>query len=119
MNYMKTVEEFFWKNLEDEELQVTDDNFDALEQAIRLMEIEDDSIANREIETNSKLKSLFGFNNCETLNTIEAFSSEEESEHEESLQYSETENSEESSEDEIFPENLRMNNQTSPPKRET
>ena len=40
MNYMKTVEEFFWKNLEDKELQISNNNVDVLDQAIRLMEID-------------------------------------------------------------------------------
>lgn len=103
MNYMKTVEEFFWKNLEDKELQISDDNVDILEQAIRPMEIDDESIANKEIETSNELKSLFGFTNYETLNVIENFSSEEEeSDHEISPQESEGE----SSEDEILPENF-------------
>ena len=103
MNYMKTVEEFFWKNLEDKELQISDNNVDVLEQAIRLMEIDDESIANKEIETSNELKSLFGFTNYETLNVIENFSSEEEeSDHEISPQESEGE----SSEDEILPENF-------------
>lgn len=115
MNYMKVIEEFFWNNLEDDELQVTDDNFDRLTQAIRLMEIDDESIANKEVEESSELKSLFDFNNCETLNIIDAFSEEENSNLEESVQYSESE----SSEEEVFPENFRMNNQTAPPKQET
>ena len=89
-------------------MQILDDNVDILEQAIRLMEIDDESIANKEIETSNELKSLFGFTNYETLNVIENFSSEEEeSDHEISPQESEGE----SSEEEILPENFRMNNQ--------
>lgn len=58
-------------------MQVNVDNFDILEQALRLMDIEDDPIANQEIESSRKLKSLFGFNNCEILNVIDGFSSED------------------------------------------
>ena len=117
MSYMKAVEKIFWNNLENEELQITDDNIDILEEAIRLMEIDDESIANKEIETSSKLKTLFGFN--ETLNVIETFSSEEESDDLEESQDSETDSLEtDSSEDEVFSKNFKMNNQTPSPKEE-
>ena len=107
MNYIKIVEKFFWDNIEEEELQVNDDNYKVLEQAIRLMELDDESKANQEIEDNNELKSLFGFSDYDILNTIESFSSEEQ----EDLQEREVD----SSEDEEI-ENLRMNtHQTSAP----
>ncbi|XP_074325347.1 uncharacterized protein LOC141662740 [Apium graveolens] len=107
MNYIKIVEKFFWDNIEEEELQVNDDNYKVLKQAIRLMELDDESKANQEIEDNNELKSLFGFNDYNILNIIESFSSEEQ----EDLQEIEVD----SSEDEEI-ENLRMNtHQTSTP----
>lgn len=101
MNYMKTVQNYFQDNLEDGELQVNVDNFDILEQALRLMDIEDDPIANQEIESSRKLKSLFGFNNCEILNVIDGFSSEDQ----ENPRDTETDYSEE---EKIATENFRM-----------
>lgn len=61
INYMKTVEGFFWDNLEEDELIITDENFTILDHALRLMELNDDDRANQEIDASPELKELFGF----------------------------------------------------------
>lgn len=68
---------------EGRELQVNDDNCEVLEQAFRLMELEDDSKTNQEKEISNVLKYLFGFSNYNILNTIEGFTSEEREEFQE------------------------------------
>ncbi|KAJ9543839.1 hypothetical protein OSB04_023546 [Centaurea solstitialis] len=106
MDYMKDVEKYFWENVKENNLQVDNENLEKLEETIRLMEIEDPSIANKEIDSNNHLKTLFGFKCFENINIIEGFSSDEP---QDSDNY-------ESSNSEIF--NFRMDNKQPPPKDE-
>lgn len=77
MNHMQKVEKFFWDNLENDELQVNDNNYEILNQAIRLMDLDDENIANREIESDPTLLRLFGIqDSIETINVIEENNSE-------------------------------------------
>ena len=41
-NYYENVEKFFWDNWENDDLKVNDDNVDLLDQAITLMELNDE-----------------------------------------------------------------------------
>ena len=106
---MKTMEEFYWKTLEKDELT---DSLSAkkFEQALILLD-QDSTQANQQIQVSNELKQLFGFDQPLYLNIIAGESSGEDTE---SIQQDEDLGS--TSEEEVYTETFRMDTQT--PKKE-